>query len=159
MNRNCLCLAWLILGSINCRASFVCFVIAITSFALPANSQDAQPSKTSAKFPCDPEAAAHYTAYRISEAMNIDGQLTEKGWTKAPRSPRFTDILTGKPTLYDTKAAVLWDAQNLYVGYWVEEPNVKATFTEYGSPIYYNNDVEVFIAGKDAYYEFEINAL
>src|SRR5258706_10192630 len=112
LNRKCLCLAWRILGSINCRVSFVHFVIGITSFALPAHSQDAQPSKTPAKFPCDPAAAAHYTAYRIAEAMNIDGQLTEKGWTRAPRSPRFTDILTGKPTLYDTRAAVLWDDEN-----------------------------------------------
>ena len=53
----------------------------------------------------------------------------------------------------------MWDDDNLYVAYWVEEPNVAATLTAYGSPIYENNDVEVFIAGKDAYYEFEINAL
>jgi hypothetical protein len=32
-------------------------------------------------------------------------------------------------------------------------------FTEHGSPIYRDNDVKVFIAGRDAYYEFEINAL
>jgi len=111
------------------------------------------------KFPCEPEKAAHYTAYRVHEKITIDGLLTEKSWKEAPRSPRFIDILTGKPTMYDTRAAVLWDDDNLYVGYWVEEPDVKATFTEYGSPIYYNNDVEVFIAGRDSYYEFEINAL
>jgi hypothetical protein len=54
---------------------------------------------------------------------------------------------------------VLWDDQNLYVGFWAEEPKVKATLTKHGSPIYENNDVEVFIAGQDTYYEFEINAL
>jgi hypothetical protein len=45
------------------------------------------------------------------------------------------------------------------VAFWVEEPNVIATLTERDSPIYKNNDVEVFIAGKDSYYEFEVNAL
>jgi hypothetical protein len=122
---------------------------------------DSQLSETNGKanFPCDPTAAAHYTAYRTIEKIDIDGRLTEKCWKSAPPSPRFTDILTGKPALYDTRAAVLWDDENLYVGYWVEEPKVKATLTEYGSHIYENNDVEVFIAGKDAYYEFEINAL
>ncbi len=53
---------------------------------------------------------------------------------------------------------MLWDDNRLYVGYWVEEPNVAATLTERDSPIYKNNDVELFIAGKDSYYEFEINA-
>ncbi len=110
------------------------------------------------KFPCEPEKAAHYTAYRVNQPIHIDGLLDESAWSKAPRSPRFVDILTGKPTMYDTRAAVLWDDDNLYIAYWVEEPDVKATFKDYGSPIYYNNDVEVFIAGKDAYYEFEINA-
>jgi hypothetical protein len=45
------------------------------------------------------------------------------------------------------------------VGYWVEEPDVQADLTERDAPIYQNNDVELFIAGRDAYYEFEINAL
>jgi hypothetical protein len=53
---------------------------------------------------------------------------------------------------------VLWDEQYLYAAYWIEEPNLQATLTEQDAPIYQNNDVELFIAGSDAYYEFEINA-
>jgi Carbohydrate-binding family 9 len=53
---------------------------------------------------------------------------------------------------------LLWDDTSLYVGYWVEEPFVEATLTERDAPIYKNNDVELFIAGRDAYYEVEINA-
>jgi len=112
-----------------------------------------------AKFPCNLDEIASYTAFRAPDAVHIDGRLDENCWQAAPRSPRFTDILTGKPTLYDTRAAVLWDDQCLYVAFWVEEPKVKATLKEHGSHIYENNDVEVFIAGRDAYYEFEINAL
>ncbi|MCI0747669.1 MAG: carbohydrate-binding family 9-like protein, partial [Verrucomicrobia subdivision 3 bacterium] len=40
----------------------------------------------------------------------------------------------------------------------VEEPQVRAKYTNRNDPIYYDNDVEVFIAGRDAYYEFEVNA-
>jgi hypothetical protein len=40
----------------------------------------------------------------------------------------------------------------------VEETDVWGTLTERDSKIYEENDVEVFIAGRDAYYEFEINA-
>ncbi len=110
------------------------------------------------KFPCPENEIAHYTAYHVRQPITIDGKLDEKAWQLAPRSPRFVDILSGKPALYDTRAAVLWDDTNLYVGYRVQEPLVRATFTTNNSPIYYDNDVEMFIAGKDSYYEFEINA-
>ncbi len=129
----------------------------LSFLGLPLAAAAAEP-KVAAKFPCNPEEAAHYTAYRTHEAISVDGKLDEKCWKEAVRSPRFVDIISGKPTMYDTRVAALWDEKNLYVGYWVEEPNVQATFKDYNSPIYYNNDVEVFIAGKDAYYEFEINA-
>ena len=133
-------------------------VLCLSALALcPAEGQTA--ANSTALFPCKPEEIAHYTAYRTGGKIRIDGQLDEKSWQAAPRSPRFVDILTGKPALYDTRAAVLWDEKNLYVAFWVEEPKVKATFTKHGSPIYENNDVEVFIAGRDTYYEFEINAL
>ena len=109
------------------------------------------------KFPCPENEIAHYTAYHVSEPIRIDGRLDEKAWQQAPRSPRFVDIVTGQPTIHDTRAMVLWDETNLYVAFRVEEPFVHAKFTTNNSPIYYDNDVEVFIAGRDAYYEFEIN--
>src|SRR5262249_12815466 len=89
-----------------------------------------------AKFPCDTAAAAHYTAYLVGDPIKVDGKLDEQAWKLAPRSARFVDILTGNPTMYDTRTAVLWDDQNLYVAFWVEEPNVAATLTERDSPIY-----------------------
>lgn len=109
------------------------------------------------KFPCPEEEIVHYTAYHVSEPIHIDGRLDEKAWQQAPRSPRYVDIITGKPALYDTRAMVLWDDTNLYVAVCAEEPLLHARFTTNNSPIYYDNDVEVFIAGRDAYYEFEIN--
>ena len=110
------------------------------------------------KFPCPDSEIAAYTSLRVDEAITIDGKLDEKAWQQAPQSPRFKDILTGKPTIHDTRAMVVWDSSNLYVAYRVEEPFVRAKFTKQNDPIYYDNDVEFFISGKDAYYEFEINA-
>jgi hypothetical protein len=109
--------------------------------------------------PWPAEDVSRYTAYRTAGPISIDGHLDEKSWQQAPRSPRFRDLIRGASGLHDTRAAVLWDDDNLYVGFWIEEPFVSATLTERDDPIYNNNDVEVFIAGKDAYYEFEINAL
>jgi hypothetical protein len=110
------------------------------------------------KFPCPEDKIASYTAYHISEPIQIDGRLEESAWQHAPRSPRYVDLITGKPAIHDTRAAVLWDDQNLYIAVRLEEPFVQAKFTTNNSPIYYDNDVEVFIAGRDAYYEFEVNA-
>jgi hypothetical protein len=109
-------------------------------------------------FPWPRDEIARYTARRVDEAPTIDGHLDEAVWQRAPRSPRFRDLVSGAPTRYDTRAAVLWDDERLYVGYWVEQPNVTATLTERDSLVYTDDDVELFVAGSDAYYELEINA-
>ena len=109
-------------------------------------------------FPWPADQIAHYTAYRTAAPLTIDGRLDEAAWQAAPRSPRFRDLISGGPTLYNTQTALLWDETNLYVGYWVEEPLVVATLTERDALIYNDNDVELFIAGEDGYYELEINA-
>lgn len=112
----------------------------------------------SSPFPWPAEKIARYTAYRVDQPLPIDGRLAEASWRHAPRSPRFVDLISGQPAIHDTRAAVLWDDEYLYVGFWVEEPLVTAYLTERDSLIYTENDVEVFIAGADTYYEFEINA-
>lgn len=110
-------------------------------------------------FPWPEERIARYTAFRAAGPIAIDGRLDEPSWRLASRSPRFVDLITGAPTIHDTRAAVLWDDDYLYVGFWVEEPFVEARLTERDAPIYTENDVEVFVAGRDAYYELELNAL
>jgi hypothetical protein len=88
----------------------------------------------------------------------VDGRLDEPTWARLPQSPRFKDIITGAGTRHDTRAMVCWDDDNLYVAYRVEEPRLQAKFRNRNDPIYYDNDVELFIAGRDAYYELELNA-
>jgi hypothetical protein len=140
------------------RRSLIWLLALLLPFVSELRGQEPASPKGS-EFPCPEEEVAHYTAYRVSTPIAIDGRLDEAGWQAVPRSPRFIDIITGKPTVHDTRAAVLWDDERLYVAFWVEEPLVQAKYTEHNSPIYRDNDVEVFIAGRDAYYEFEINAL
>ncbi|MXX04798.1 MAG: hypothetical protein F4X08_00245 [Gemmatimonadetes bacterium] len=106
------------------------------------------------------EGLKHYTACRTIGPIVVDGRLDEPSWQYAVRSPRFEDLEEpGRPALFDTRAAVLWDDDYLYVGFWVEDPDVRATYTERDSMICEENDVEVFIAGEDSYYEFELNPL
>ncbi len=134
------------------RRRLVLLIIVIVSCAKLARAQ--QP-----EFPPVPLAeVARYTAFKTDAKIEVDGRLDETCWQQVPRSPRFVDLVSGKRTRHDTRAAVLWNDTYLYVGFWVEEPFVQAKFLERDQPIYRDNDVEVFIAGADAYYEFEINA-
>lgn len=109
-------------------------------------------------FPWPQDDIASYTALRVDTPPVIDGKLDEACWQRAPRSPRFADLISGGRAIHDTRAAVLWDDDFLYVGYWIEEPFVQATLTERDALIYEDNDVELFVAGQDSYYELEINA-
>lgn len=128
-------------------------------FALAADALEAAPAVVGSKLPCADSEVIRYTAHRVARPMVIDGKLDEPAWKLAPASSRYVDILTGAPAIHDTRAKIVWDDQNLYLGIRVEEPSVRATFTQQNSPIYQENDIEVFIAGPDAYYEFEVNAL
>lgn len=102
---------------------------------------------------------AHYTVQRAPGPLTIDGDLDKPAWQAARKSHRFVDLVSGEPGFLDTRIACLWDDQNLYVGFWIQEPQVRATLTERDSFIWFDNDVEVFFGGEDCYYEFEINAL
>jgi len=102
---------------------------------------------------------ASYVCHRTTEPIVVDGALGKPPWTKAPKSPRFVDMITGRPGFFETRAAALGDDANFYVAFWVEEPFVEARLTERDATIFQENDVEVFIDGGDCYYEFEINAL
>jgi hypothetical protein len=101
---------------------------------------------------------ARYTCYRAGGPITVDGRLDEPCWRNAPKSEAFVDIVTGEPAWYDTRVQMLWDEECLYFGFRAEEPRVHATLTQRDSRIYEDNDLEVFIAGEDSYYEFEVNA-
>jgi hypothetical protein len=102
---------------------------------------------------------ARYICYRASGVIDIDGRLDEPSWQEARASTSFVDIVTGKPVWFDTRVRLLWNDEYLYFGFTAEETDVWGTLTERDSKIYEENDLEIFIAGSDAYYEFEISAL
>ena len=100
-----------------------------------------------------------YQIKRIAGPLVVDGRLDKDVWKNAEKSPRFVDAVGGTPGIYDTRAALLWDDEALYAGFWVEEPFPAATLTKRDSLLWVENDLEVFIAGPDTYYELELNAL
>ncbi|MBC7363272.1 MAG: carbohydrate-binding family 9-like protein [Candidatus Aminicenantes bacterium] len=107
----------------------------------------------------DQVKVAEYVCLKTPVPLVINGRLDKEAWEKAPKSARFVDLVTGQPAFLDTRIAALWDEQYFYLAFWVEEPDVRAQFTERDSFIWLENDVEVFIAGPDCYYELQVNAL
>lgn len=133
-------------------------LVSITLFFIVFTSSAHSQSIAKSENRCREENIPHYTAYKISDTIIIDGKPDEAAWKNASKSNRFKDLVSGGETYLDTRATVLWDETNLYVAYWIEEPNVTATHTQRDAHIYEDNDVELFIAGKDGYYEFEVNS-
>ncbi|MDR2786020.1 MAG: carbohydrate-binding family 9-like protein, partial [Treponema sp.] len=95
------------------------------------------------------DSIAHYICHRASEPLSIDGNLDKEAWKKAPKSRRFVDLVSGAPGLLDTRMAGLWDDDYLYFAFWLEEPALRATFTERDSWIWLDNNVEFFLDGDD----------
>jgi len=109
-------------------------------------------------FPRPEDRVPRYTAHRATTPPDLDGRLDAACWRTAARTTRFVDLVTGGGVALDTEAAIMWDDEHLYVGFRLEEPDVTATLTERDAHIWLDDDVELFIAGPDVYYELEINA-
>src|SRR5882724_1421155 len=109
-------------------------------------------------------APQHYTCFRATKPIHIDGRLDDPAWRKAPWSGWFVDIQGAKmpQPRFRTRMKMLWDDEYLYVAAHLEEPHVWGTLTAHDSVIFHDNDFEVFLnpsgEGRN-YFEFEINAL
>jgi len=77
-----------------------------------------------------------YSAIRCDKPPTIDGKLDEEAWKSTTKMRSFVDLISGKKTLHETRAAVLWDDDYMYVGFWITEPNVDAKYTKRDDPIY-----------------------
>lgn len=102
--------------------------------------------------------------HRNSNAIMIDGRISEKEWKGSTWSDAFGDI-TGnpnKPPIQQTFVRMLWDDNHLYVGAKLMEHDLWATLMQHDDIIFRDNDFEVFIDPNNdgsQYFELEINAL
>ena len=114
-------------------------------------------------FSVDAQEERHYSCYRTSEPIVIDGLLNEPDWSKAAWSQDFIDI-TGDPKKKPscrTRIKMLWDDTCLYLAAEIEDPDIWATILKRDSVIFRDNDFELFIDPDGNglnYYEIEVNA-
>jgi len=141
------------------KATLAGLLLAVS--AGPAQAGNVLQRVAEPKIPFSPEK---YIIQRAAGPITIDGRLSEDSWMKAGWTEVFGDIEgPSKPRpRYRTRVQMLWDDVYLYIGAYLEEPNVWATLTERDSVIFMDNDFEVFIdpdGDTHAYYELEMNAL
>jgi hypothetical protein len=109
------------------------------------------------------QAPVHYEIRRAAGPITIDARLEEKAWSDAPAvSPfRFNWWTAGEKE--PTVAKMLWDDENLYVGYYCHDRHISAYITERHGPVSRDDCIEIFLSPNPAkirnYYTFEINAI
>ncbi|MHB8077728.1 MAG: carbohydrate-binding family 9-like protein [Candidatus Krumholzibacteriia bacterium] len=132
-------------------------LVGLALLAAPARADDFP-------VPAIPCAPRQYVCRRAPAPLVVDGALDEAAWRDAAWTEPFVDIEgPAKPApRFLTRAKLLWDDDNLYVGAELEEPDLWATLTERDAVIFHDNDFELFIdpdGDTHEYYELEINAL
>lgn len=105
-----------------------------------------------------------YVCRRASVPFTLDGNLNKGFWADAPYTDLFEDIegpLMPVPR-FPTRAKLLWDDENLYIGAMLDGDEIWGTVTGRDEVIFHDNDFEVFIdpdSDTQQYYEFEMNVL
>ncbi len=105
-----------------------------------------------------------YVAKYVSNAPQVDGDLSDQAWQSASWSETFEGIEGDKKPRprFTTRMKMLWDDEYLYIGAELEEPDVWATLSKRDQVVFHDNDFEVFIDPDNnahQYFEIEVNAL
>jgi hypothetical protein len=91
--------------------------------------------------------------------VTVDGKLDEEAWKDAAASGPMKAPASGGKMLPVTSFRLMWDDENLYVGYDAPDDHLHCTHTKRDEPIYEQDAVEVFLDpdgdGKN-YYEFQV---
>ncbi|MBI3693638.1 MAG: carbohydrate-binding family 9-like protein [Acidobacteria bacterium] len=106
---------------------------------------------------------SQYDIYRTPTPITIDARLDEPGWKQAPPVGEFHFNRWTQGEKEPTVARMLWDDENLYVGYYCHDKHISAYVTERHGPVSKDDCVEIFLSPNPAkvtnYYTFEINAI
>ena len=109
-------------------------------------------------------------AYETSAgSLVLDGKLDDPAWAAVPFSENFVDISTAVAPALRTNVKVRWDAEHLYVGAYLQEPQIWANISytchcinpAEDQVIFHDNDFEIFVDADGSthfYKETEVNA-
>jgi hypothetical protein len=132
--------------------------VKLTSSCLFLALAGALAAQTSVPVPARPR----YEVKRATSRIQVDGKLDEKAWKDADPIVLIFPWESQTGAKQKTVVRVLWDDQNLYIGYEAEDADITAQFTERDDPTYRDDAVEAFINPRpsqtDVYFGLEMNA-
>jgi hypothetical protein len=109
------------------------------------------------------QSEPRHDIFRTSGRINVDGKLDEPAWRQAPAATDFHFNWWKEGEKEPTVAKLLWDSDNLYVGYYCHDKHISAEVTQRHGPVSKDDCVEVFISPNinkpKNYYGFEINVI
>lgn len=109
------------------------------------------------------ESLPRYDIVRATSPIIIDGKLDDAAWQQAQTVGDFHHNWWKEGEREPTIAKMMWDKDNLYVGYFCHDKHISAKVTQRHGPVSKDDCVEIFLSpntGKPKnYYTFEINAI
>ncbi|MEK7405596.1 MAG: carbohydrate-binding family 9-like protein [Acidobacteriota bacterium] len=104
-----------------------------------------------------------YDIPRASSPIVVDAKLDEPAWRKVPPAGEFRATWWKPGPVEPTVVRMLWDDENLYVGYYCHDRHISAYVRERHGPVSNDDCVEIFLSPDPKkvtnYYTFEINAI
>jgi hypothetical protein len=114
-------------------------------------------------FPASGQSLPRYDIVRASGAIVIDGKLDENAWAGAAPVGDFHFNWWKDGSKEQTVAKLLWDDENLYVGFYCHDKHISAEVVERHGPVSKDDSAELFVSPNVEkirnYYGFEINAI
>ena len=104
-----------------------------------------------------------YEIFRAAGRIVVDGRLDEPAWRQAPAASAFHFNWWTGGEKEQTIAKLLWDDENLYVGFYCHDKHIAAEVVERHGPVSLDDSVEVFLSPNPGkihnYYGFEMNVI
>lgn len=104
-----------------------------------------------------------YELFRAAGRIVVDGRLDEPAWRQAPAASAFHFNWWTGGEKEQTVAKLLWDDENLYVGFYCHDKHIAAEVVERHGPVSLDDSVEVFLSPNPGkihnYYGFEMNVI
>ena len=92
--------------------------------------------------------------------ITIDGKLDEPSWRSAQATAAFVKTMDGSPADFGVTAKLLWDDENLYIGFVVDDDYLKSEFEDRDDHLWEQDAVEVMLdPGGDGrnYFELQVS--
>ena len=79
------------------------------------------------------------------QALTIDGKLDEPAWQNAVSTGPFVGTMTGHTAEQATIVKLLWDDQNLYLAFQIEDTDIWGTLEKHDDKLWTQEAAEVFL--------------